>query len=183
MNRRNVVREERGFTLVELMIVVAIIGILAGVLIPNLLRPTSTTKEAAAVGALRNINTSLIQYQGTYQGYPQGGTWQANMYGANCASATAPSPDFGPPGFCRTLVGGGQANTVQGYVYTYAGAAGAGAAGPTYSVLAVPSSNRNGNRSFFTDESAEIHHCLGANGTMANGRNWPTIDQTPVNCT
>jgi prepilin-type N-terminal cleavage/methylation domain-containing protein len=51
-----------GYTLIELIIVVAIIGIVAAVTVPTLLRAKLTANEAAAVGSLRAINTAQSAY-------------------------------------------------------------------------------------------------------------------------
>ena len=50
-------RQRHGFTLVEIMIVVAIISLLAAIAIPNLLRARHNANEAAAIAALRTIST------------------------------------------------------------------------------------------------------------------------------
>lgn len=61
----------RGFSLIELLIVVAIIMIIAAISIPNLLRSRMAANEASAVGSVRTINTAAVEYQGIYgAGYP-----------------------------------------------------------------------------------------------------------------
>ena len=51
-------RKQKGFSLIELLIVVAIILIIAAIAIPNLLRSRMAANEASAVGSLRTINTA-----------------------------------------------------------------------------------------------------------------------------
>ena len=172
----------RGFTLVEIMIVVAIIALLAAIAIPNVLRGRTTANESAAIGNLRALVSSLEMARSVNSAYPLNATWQATMYGANCTAGTAPDPDFGPPSFCTTLTGAGAANTIQGYIYTYAG----DATGNTYTLLAVPATiGTTGTRSFFVDQTGLVRHCASPPaGTVANGTNWATLDQQPTNpCT
>jgi len=56
----------KGFSLIELLIVVAIILIIAAIAIPNLLRSRIAANEASAVGSLRTINTAEISYNITF---------------------------------------------------------------------------------------------------------------------
>src|SRR3990170_6130745 len=56
----------RGFSLIELLIVVAIILIIAAIAIPNLLRSRMAANESSAAGALRTIGTANVSYSSTY---------------------------------------------------------------------------------------------------------------------
>ncbi len=156
-------RSAPGFTLVEIMIVVAIIALLAAIAIPNVLRGRTTANESAAIGNMRALMSSLEMYRSVNSAYPS--NWQTNMY-------TTPDPDFGPPSFNYTMAG----NLVQGYLYTY----NPGTGGTTYNITAAPQVlNRTGTRMFFVDDSGVVRHCSSNTGITATSF---TIDQ-PVNAT
>jgi type IV pilus assembly protein PilA len=68
--------KQKGFSLIELLIVVAIILIIAAIAIPNLLRSRMAANESSAVGSLRTINTAAVTYSSMY----------GNGYAANLGS-------------------------------------------------------------------------------------------------
>jgi type IV pilus assembly protein PilA len=133
-------RKQKGFSLIELLIVVAIILIIAAIAIPNLLRARISANESSAVGALRTLNTAQVSYNSTYPtvGYASALT---NLAGTTCAG-TAPTST----GACLidSALGGG---TKSGYVFTLSGVTGTPAA--AYQVVASPvGPNQTGVRYF-----------------------------------
>jgi type IV pilus assembly protein PilA len=66
MKKHKKQNKKRGFSLIELLIVVAIILIIAAIAIPNLLGSRIAANEASAVGSPRTLNTAEITYNVTY---------------------------------------------------------------------------------------------------------------------
>jgi type IV pilus assembly protein PilA len=59
-------RKQRGFSLIELLIVIVLILIIAAIAVPHLLRSRIAANEAAAVASIRTLNTAQISYKSAY---------------------------------------------------------------------------------------------------------------------
>ena len=59
-------RKQKGFSLIELLLVVAVILIIAAIAVPNFLRSRMAANEASAVGSLHNIESAQVAYASSY---------------------------------------------------------------------------------------------------------------------
>jgi type IV pilus assembly protein PilA len=139
-------RKQKGFSLIELLIVVAIILIIAAIAIPNLLRARIAANESSAVASVRTINTAQISYNSAYPTVGFAASL-ANLSGTSCA----------PPasnGACLidTQLSSG---TKSGYSFVLSGVTGTPAS--TYQIIASPiTSNQTGVRYFCSFADAVV---------------------------
>ncbi len=156
MGQTNKIRNQRGFSLIELLIVVAIILIIAAIAIPNLMRARMAANESSAVASLRTINTGEITYQSTY---PTVGYAPALInLGGTLGSACVPSSTSACLIDSVLANNGNPANSGKsGYFFTTGtGAVGAGI-NVGYTALAVPKIvNETGVRAFCAEQDGVV---------------------------
>ena len=133
-------RSKKGFTLVEIMIVVAIIALLAAIAIPNLLRARHNANEAAAISTTKTLATAMESFRAA-QTPPTYPTAFTQLSTAN------------PPYVDTTLTAATAASTArQGYFYTYAFVN-----ANQYTVTTSPATlSVTGTRVFFVNETGVI---------------------------
>ncbi len=133
--------KRKGFTLVEIMIVVAIIALLAAIAIPNLLRARMAAGESAAIAALKTVASAAHTFRAANVAYP-------TTLGALCFDAAVTNCTGTNPPYIDSVLGGG---TKQGYTFNLTG----DASGFTANANPV-TPGTTGNRYFFVDTSGVI---------------------------
>jgi len=143
-------RNQKGFSLIELLIVVTIILIIAAIAIPNLMRSKIQANETAAVGALKALTESALLYSNSYGGFPHALSDMGPAAGGSGASSAS-----------ADLIDSVLASGVKsGYRFNYV----AGTTDPagnvqSYGITAIPVvPGSTGQRSFFTDQSGTIRN-------------------------
>jgi type IV pilus assembly protein PilA len=159
--------KQKGFSLIELLIVVAIILIIAAIAIPNLIRSKMAANEASAVASIRTINTAEVVYSSTYNvtnvfSNTLGALGDASTP-ANCTAGAVPSSTSACLLDPALEVATGVATAKSGYYFTYVQGVG------TYTVNGDPASlNSTGVRGFFSDQTVVIRANSGAAATNAS---------------
>jgi type IV pilus assembly protein PilA len=142
--------KQKGFSLIELLIVVTIILIISAIAIPNLVRNKIQANETAAVGAMRALTESALLYSNSYGGFPHALSDLGPAAGGTAASSAG-----------ADLIDSVMASGIKsGYKFTYV----AGTTDPAgnvlgYTITATPvAPGSSGQRSFFTDQSGTIRN-------------------------
>jgi len=152
-------RKQKGFSLIELLIVVAIILIIAAIAIPNLLRARIAANEASAVASIRTINTAQISYNSAYPtvGFANG----LGLLSGTCTGATLPTSALAC--LIDTQLASGSKSG-----YTFTSTASGGPPLSSYVAYANPQTqNTTGVRSFCSVADAVVRYSSAAMNTCA----------------
>jgi prepilin-type N-terminal cleavage/methylation domain-containing protein len=149
-------QKQSGFSLIELLIVVAIILIIAAIAIPNLLRARMAANESSAVASIRTINSAETTYNSTYPsiGFSPNLLSLGGALGVACVPTTTTAclidavlANNGNPG------GSGKS----GYMFSTGAGTVSGGVNVGYTALAVPITiNQTGIRGFCAEEDAVV---------------------------
>jgi len=145
-------RKQKGFSLIELLIVVAIILIIAAIAIPNLMRSKMAANEASAAAATRTIVTAEATYNSSYPNVGYADTM--TKLGPN--ATTAGKADSTAAGLIDEVLAKatGATTAKSGFFYTMTGSGTGVITG--FLVKSSPASSSTGNKVFCTDETGVI---------------------------
>jgi len=155
-------RTVKGFSLIELLIVVAIILVIAAIAIPNLMRARMAANDSSAAASVRSINTAEIAYNGAYQtiGFPLNLAALGGAAPCTPSAATACLVD-------NYLATNGNGIGKSGYTFNATGSASAGsAANDQFYATGTPLGSQTGSRAYCSIEDAVLRQQSAGNITL-----------------
>jgi len=151
-----------------IMVPIVVVALFAAIAIPNALRARSAANEAAAIGNLQALVSSVESYRLAKQAYPTSAQW-SQLYPAAGEAA------HGPPAFkdAGALV----SYPLLGYLYTYH------SDGVAFSLTASPQEwPATGSRSFYADQTGVVRHCAGTAQAQAADADDKPVEAEPLPC-
>jgi len=147
-------KTRRGFSLIELLIVISIILIIVTVALPKLNNATRFAHETAAIKAIQTIHTMQVQYNSQYGRF------------ATSLAELGPPASGGPTAASADLIGNDLAGGEKsGYKFTVTGVQGG------YTINANPANyGTSGTRTFFSDQSMVVRENYGPEPATANSK-------------
>ena len=174
-------RKNKGFTLIELMIVIAIIAIIAAIAIPNLIQSRIRANEASAISVIKQIAAAQVQFQvarqgrlssntgatrtgyadnyrNLYYGNPHGDSANANLALISKAIADAWAIEDNNTGTRGTPTPKGAQLAYQGYHFVEPDGVGSTDFATSYAIIAVPNNAaRTGTNSYYLGEDGTVY--------------------------